>query len=791
MRLAIVIPWFGRELKGGAEQHAWQIATRLTQRGHNLDVLTTCCRSHQDDWATNHLPPGVTVEQEGFTVRRFEVDSRDRTAFDRVCANLLNIPAKNLKPGVSPISPSDAEIFVNELIRSKSLLDYLSAKREEYDWFILLPYLYGPILHAVSILKGNSALLPCLHNEGYAYLPQVAQAFNDASKVLFISEGERELALRLFGPGIWTKSHVVGAGVEVNGGLRLEANDTRNALKTNARFVLYLGRKDAGKNVRLLVRAFKRFRRVRPNSDLRLVLAGHNSIEANGCDHITDLGLVSESEKARLLQDCVAVVQPSANESFSRVIMEAWHYGRPVVAQASCLATATAVKRSGGGWLAETEDDWAELFATMHRTSAKELAELGRKGQRYAKEIANWDKVTGRYEEALTPTTMPPGISGSIITVKQAIHQVLPNLDYGDAISNQALFIRDALRAEGYSSNIYVRYIDPRVAHECIVFTPGKIGDSYGIIYHHSIGTELTPHAIAHRGPKFLLYHNITPAEFFEPYSPDFARILHAGRADLHNLARYFPKSAGDSEFNAAELRACGFSEPMVLPIAVDPAKWSVPPDLGLMERLQDGRTNILFVGRISPQKKQDDLVRAFQRYLVADPSARLILVGPAENGDSYAGYLRGIIGSSGLEESVIIAGSIPDSQLAAYYRTAHLFWSMSEHEGFCVPLVEAMWFDIPIVAYRSTAVPETLGDAALMFADKSDLDAVATLAFLFVQQPDLRYRAIQAQRKRRLCFLPEATRPILRQVLARMLAAKGQLVTPEISNNTAIGALH
>ena len=502
---------------------------------------------------------------------------------------------------------------------------------------------------------------------------------------------------------------------------------------------------------------------------MRLVLAGNGSIDVNGCDSITDLGLVSESEKAKLLQDCVALVQPSSNESFSRVMMEAWHYGRPVAAQASCLATATAVQRSGGGWLAESEDDWAELFTIMHRTSAKELVELGRKGQRYAKGIANWDKVIGRYEQALAPATPIYASGRSVTTTKRAIHQVLPNLAYGDAISNQALFIRDTLRAEGYRSNIYVRYVDPRVAHECIVFAPEEIGESSGIIYHHSIGTELTPHVVAHRGPKFLIYHNITPAEFFEPSSPDFAQILRGRRAELLHLAPHFAKSAGVSAFNAAELRERGFNEPMVLPIAVDPARWNVPPDAGLMEQLGDGRTNILFVGRIAPNKKQDDLIHAFQRFLVADPSARLILVGPAEQGDPYAAHLRGIIESNGLGESVIMSGHINDSQLAAYYRTAHLFWSMSEHEGFCVPLVEAMWFDIPILAYRSTAVPETLGDAALMFTDKGDLHAVAAIASLLLSDRTLRQRLINAQRRRRAQFLSEQIRPLVFHLLGRL----------------------
>ena len=207
----------------------------------------------------------------------------------------------------------------------------------------------------------------------------------------------------------------------------------------------------------------------------------------------------------------------------------------------------------------------------------------------------------------------------------------------------------------------------------------------------------------------------------------------------------------------------------MVLPIAVDPARWNMPPDPDLMEQLQDGRTNILFVGRIAPNKKQDDLIHAFQRFLVADPSARLILVGPAEQGDPYAAHLRGIIESNGLGESVIMSGHINDSQLAAYYRTAHLFWSMSEHEGFCVPLVEAMWFDIPILAYRSTAVPETLGDAALMFTDKGDLHAVAAIASLLLSDRTLRQRLINAQRRRRAQFLSEQIRPLVFHLLGRL----------------------
>jgi glycosyltransferase involved in cell wall biosynthesis len=773
LKLAIVIPWFGRELKGGAEQLAWQMATRLAKRGHAVDVLTTCCRSHQDDWATNHLAPGPAKEPEGFVVRRFLVDPRDETAFNRVCSKLQSIPLEALRPGVSPVDSSEADVFVNELIRSRSLIEYVTAEREAYQSFVLLPYLYGPVIHGALILQDRAVLQPCLHNESYAYLPRISQAFHAVNKLLFNSEGEKELALQLFGPGIWRKSRVVGSGIEQSANLEFAANGSAQS-KSNGRFVLYLGRKDRGKNVPLLLRAFQRFKRVRPNSNLNLVFAGHGALETNDCNSIVDAGLVSESEKADLLNHCVALAQPSSNESFSRVMMEAWQYGRPVAVQASCLATATAVRRSGGGWLAETEDDWAELFTAINRMSPVELNERGRKGLEYAKDIADWDRVIERYEEAFasSPTTGTKSKAGPIAT--REIHQVLPNLSDGDAISNQALFIRDTLRAEGYTSNIYVRQPGPGVCHECSIYRPSEIPESAAIIYHHSIGSDLTEHLTKHRGPKFLIYHNITPDIFFERYRPEFALILRAGRDEMHDLARYFPESAGDSGFNRNELASYGFRNPSLLPIAVDPARWHSPPDPEIMSQLQDGRTNILFVGRIAPNKKHDDLIEAFEIYLLTDRWARLILPGPSDADDPYVSYIQDLIGNKRLSESAILAGDVDDAQLAAYYRCAHLFWSMSEHEGFGVPLVEAMWFDVPVLAFKSSAVPETLGNAGLMFTSKTSVGSMAALAHLLVKDVPLRAKVIAAQRQRREAFLPENVVPRILEIASRLQAAAG-----------------
>jgi len=764
MKLGIIIPWFGRELKGGAEQQAWQVATRLAGRGHHVEVLTTCCGSHQDDWETNNLPEGLAMEREGFAVRRFPVAPRDRAAFDRVCGSLLSLDPATLKPGVPPVSAEDSTLFVNELIKSPALLDYLKAHGGDFTSFILLPYLYGPVLKAIEIVGAKAALQPCLHDESYAYLPEVAQAFYGANRLLFNSEGERELALRLYGPGIWSKSFLVGEGVEVD--RFIAASNGATPLTENGRFLLYLGRKDPGKNTPLLLRAFQRFRAVRPNSNLRLILAGIGSVDLNGANAIEDLGLVSEEQKSELLRNCAALVQPSQKESYSRVMMEAWLHGKPVAAHAHCPATAISVKKAQAGWIADSEQDWTKLFVELDRTPDKALRELGENGRRYASVAADWDAVLERYETALFAFPSEPATpqSAKLETVP-AINQFLPNLEYGDAISNHAIWIRDQLRNWGYRSEIYVRYIDYRVGGECHGFTPDALHASDAAIYHHSIGTEITPHLLEFRGPKCLIYHNITPAEFFLPYRPEFAKILAQGREDLRLLAGQFPLSCGDSAFNASELAKAGFRQPGILPLAIDPAKWAAPPDPQLMETLQDGRTNVLFVGRFAPNKKQDDLVAAFSHYLALDPSARLILVGKPEESDPYVKHVRDIVSSLDLKESVVFTGSITDTQLAAYYRTAHLFWSMSEHEGFCVPLIEAMWFDVPVLAFKSSAVPETLGNAALLITNKEHLPEVAALTRLMVVDFSLRDTMVRGQRNRRLEFLPDKVAILLREV--------------------------
>jgi glycosyltransferase involved in cell wall biosynthesis len=768
--LAIVTPWFGKDLKGGAEQQAWQIAARLADRGHEVEVLTTCCRSFQDNWAVNYFKPGLTKDQ-GMKIRRFQVDRRNRDAFDQSNSLMLGLEPSKLKPGVSPVSIEGAELFCSGNINSTQLIKYLKKNHDQYQSFFFIPYLYGPILRGLSVVANHAFLQPCLHDEVYAYLPQVANIFHDAKGLLFISEGEYQLAIKLYGPGIIAKSTVVGAGIE-SGQCYDDTLDTvANLSVKNEQFILCLGRRDSTKNTDLLVRAYVAFKKKHPESVLKLVLAGPGDISFDdSAQGLIDLGLVTEIEKEALLANCLALFQPSRNESYSRVIMEAWFYGRPVAVHQKCLATAIATENAKGGWLAGTEIEWTELFIKIDQLPKEQLTQYGSNGQAYMKESAAWDKVIERYEHVLglskeTVTSVP---KVKLQRLKE-IHQILPNLSYGDAISNHTLSIRDCLRSYGYKSDIFVRYLDEKVAHEAKVFNPKYISSQAGLIYHHSIGSEVTDYVVKHQGPKCLIYHNITPPAFFQPYRPEFAKILEEGLTDLGKLAQYFPLCVGDSTFNADELLASGFANPGVLPIAIDCKKWDMPADSELMQKLQDGKSNLLFVGRLAPNKRQEDLLESFAHYLMMDQKARLILVGYGDTNDPYYLHVMSTINRLRLTKHVIVAGQSTDAQLLAFYRTAHLFWSMSEHEGFCVPLIESMWFDIPILAFKSSAVPETLGKAGMMFTSKDNLIQVAALAKIIVKDEILRSKIISAQRQRRNDFLPDLVYVKLNKLVSKM----------------------
>jgi L-malate glycosyltransferase len=306
------------------------------------------------------------------------------------------------------------------------------------------------------------------------------------------------------------------------------------------------------------------------------------------------------------------------------------------------------------------------------------------------------------------------------------VDQVIPSLASRDAIGVHTLNLRDGLRAAGMESDVYYGSFTPDVAHEGRPVTElGRSGRGRWLLYQASIGSPVYDILATRPEPKLVNYHNITPASLLRDWEPNVAYEVALGRTQLARLAAQSRFAVADSAFNESELHALGYEGTAVVPLLIDMAAKSDVPDAALTTRLRDrksrqGGADLLYVGKISPHKAPHDLVKMLEvlRRLY-DPAARLHLVG-SPLGETYEPALRAFVSELGLEDAVNLAGSVTGAELEAYYRAADVFVSASDHEGFCVPLGEAMGHGVPIVAYGVTAVPETVAGAGLALPDKS-----------------------------------------------------------------------
>jgi glycosyltransferase involved in cell wall biosynthesis len=243
----------------------------------------------------------------------------------------------------------------------------------------------------------------------------------------------------------------------------------------------------------------------------------------------------------------------------------------------------------------------------------------------------------------------------------------------------------------------------------------------------------------------------VTPAAYFAPYDPALFRLASLGRTELSTLVGRVDLAMGDSEFNRRELDSLGFQRTGVFPIAVDTARITQPASRPALEdMLDDGLVNFLFVGRIAPNKKIEDHIRlaeVYKRYI--DAYYRFIFVGRYDVVPRYYATIRALMSEYRLlNDRFIFTGAVPDEELAVYYRHAAVYISLSEHEGFCVPLVESMYFDLPIIAYNSSAISETLGDSGILLNEK-DYVFNAELLNVLLEDGFFRESVIKSQRKR------------------------------------------
>ncbi len=306
----------------------------------------------------------------------------------------------------------------------------------------------------------------------------------------------------------------------------------------------------------------------------------------------------------------------------------------------------------------------------------------------------------------------------------RAIHQFLPTLYPGDAVGNHTLEAQRILRGLGLESEVYAQTVHHSMDGRAQLFQKYTGGPDTAVIYQLAVGSVLADLLLSRPEPLVVDYHNITPGRFFDEWDPPIAHAVEWGRSQMLALARRSRLGLGDSDFNRAELEANGYRPTAVAPILLDLESFDAGNDEPTAARLarvkEKGGADWLFVGRITPNKCQHDVVKAFAAYRRHyDPEARLHIVGGIAS-DPYAAALRGFVRRLGLNSCVDLTGPVSDAALASHYRAADVYVCLSEHEGFCVPLLESMHHRVPIVALGVAAVPETLGDAGLCLPDKS-----------------------------------------------------------------------
>jgi glycosyltransferase involved in cell wall biosynthesis len=359
------------------------------------------------------------------------------------------------------------------------------------------------------------------------------------------------------------------------------------------------------------------------------------------------------------------------------------------------------------------------------------------------------------------------------------VHQVLATLGYGDAIGHEVLGIQRVLRGAGLESEIFVETADPRLEHLTIDYREmvGAIAPDDVLIHHFSIGSRASRTAYALPGHMALVYHNITPPEYFIGVHRELVKLCFRGRRELTAYIDRCDIALGDSEYNRQELESLGFAHTGVLPV-VPGFSHLDRADRQSVRAFDDDRTNILFVGRVIPNKKFEDVIRAFHVYRTRhNIRSRLLLVGSYSGFEKYHAILHGLIAKLGTPD-VHFLGHVRNEELSALYDVADLFLCASEHEGFCVPLVEAFYKQVPVLAYAATAVPATMDGAGVLY-DTKDPEYIARLMETVLDVPPLAAAIVASQDAALERLLARDFADTLLGFVARLAAAPPRLAPP------------
>ena len=386
-KIAFVTPWYGPDIPGGAEAEARQTAEHLAAAGLDVEVVTTCIADFHADWSRNAHPAGVEMIN-GVRVRRFPVEKRNKGAFDQINQKIISRQS---------LSEAEEEIFREEFIKAPQLTAWLRQNRDQYLYFFI-PYLFPTTFWGIMAAPERSIVIPCLHDEGYAYLDLLRAILPKARGIVFHSQAEADLFERIYGaPHKGQIRTVLGEGLQTDA--TGDPERFRSNYRVSGRFALYAGRRTTGKNIHRLFEDWRFFKR-KAAYDIKLVLIGPGKLEVSVPREIkpdvVDLGFVPQQSKWDGMAAADLLINPSLNESFSLVLFESWVVKTPALVNGRCAVTTEHVRRANGGLYYSSRDEFSACMR-WYQQNRVDAGRMGINGHRYVVENYNWQTITDRY----------------------------------------------------------------------------------------------------------------------------------------------------------------------------------------------------------------------------------------------------------------------------------------------------------------------------------------------------------------------------------------------------------
>ncbi|TAN36743.1 MAG: glycosyltransferase [Verrucomicrobia bacterium] len=354
---------------------------------------------------------------------------------------------------------------------------------------------------------------------------------------------------------------------------------------------------------------------------------------------------------------------------------------------------------------------------------------------------------------------------------KPRLDQLLAGYADGDAISRQAVILRDVFRRWGYASEIFAdpAHVSPTLRADCRPLTDYAGGPSDVALHHYGLASRASEVFTASKARKILIYHNITPPEFFRGFDDALAAQLAAARAQVAEVARRCETAWAVSQFDAEDLAALGAPNARVFPLVFSAAPLELTPDADLTARLTAPLTTLLCVGRLAPNKRIEDLIQAYAFYhFRINPFSRLLLVGSDRSCPRYFTMLKMLVGDLDVP-NVCFEGFASPAGLVSYYKLADLFVSCSAHEGYGAPLVEAMFHGVPVIARAAGGTAEALGGAGVLYDDMQPAE-LAELFHRVASERTMRDQICAAQQRRIRDVLARPVEQELRALLTDFL---------------------